>query len=245
MQTIITEDLDALNRRAVSIIRECARKAIQARGRFTITLSGGSSVKPIYEQLAAIRDLDWTRCFFFFSDERFVETSNPYSTFRLTDELLFSRLPGLPRGNLFPVPVEANSPKEGARQYGETIRRFFGLERGELPRFDLALLGMGRDGHTASLFPHISRDPEAHQIARMTHAGLSPWVDRVTLTYAVFNQARAVLFAASGEEKAEALRAVLEETPNHKHWPASGIRPVDGELIWLVEPQIARLLTRR
>jgi 6-phosphogluconolactonase len=140
------------------------------------------------------------------------------------------------------VPTDAPTPAEGARRYAATVRDFFGLADGEWPAFDLTLNGMGPDGHTASLFPHRSAVGETRRIAVMSHAGLAPWVDRVTLTLPVFNHARRVLFLAGGAAKADMLKQVLEGERNVKHWPAGGIDPEDGEAVWLLEPAVAAKL---
>lgn len=239
---LIAADGADQSRRFAALVRERAEEAVAARGQFTLVLGGGTSVRAAYHALAAERGMDWSRTLVFWGDERFIEPESVYSNYRLAREALLDSLPGLPRTNVFPVPVDAATPTLAALQYSETIRSVLGLGPQELPRFDLTVNGMGPDGHTASLFPHAPTPP-SFQIARMAHAGLAPWIDRVTLTMPVFNQARTVLFLAAGTAKAAMLKQVLEGEPNSKHWPASGVRPPDGEVIWLLEPGIAGLLT--
>lgn len=241
---IIAENTQDQSRRAADLTAEKAREAIQQRGRFTLALSGGSSVRATYERFAGAEGIDWSRVFLFFGDERLVDRDNPYSTYKLVEESLLSRIPALPPENVFPVPVDAPTPTEGARRYSATICEFFGVKRGDWPVFDLTLNGMGPDGHTASLFPHRSAVNETHRIVVMSHAGLAPWVDRVTLTLPVFDHARMVLFLAHGAAKADVLKQVLEGERNVKHWPAQGVIPMTGgEIIWLLEPEIAAKLT--
>ena len=242
---VVAENTEAAERQAVDLISERARVAITARGRFTLALSGGSSVRSVYARLAAEPGIDWTKVFLFLVDERFVEPTNPYSNFALVKESLIDRLPSLPASNVFSVPTDAPTPDEGARQYEAAIRRFFALEEGEWPRFDLCINGMGPDGHTASLFPHSPALSVIDRIAVMNHAGLSPWVDRVTLTFPALNHARCVLFLAGGAKKAEMLKAILEGERDVSRRPSQGVQPTDGELIWLLEPEIASLLATR
>ncbi len=157
---------------------------------------------------------------------------------------MISKVTRLPRDNIFAVPVEEATPARGARAYAEAIRNFFRLKDGELPRFDLCLNGMGLDGHTASLFPRKAALRNTGAIAVATHAGQPPWVDRVTLTLPVFNNARTLLVVSSGCGKAEKLRTALEEEPKPRSTPVQGLHPTDGELIWLLEPQIASKLAQ-
>ena len=239
-QIIVAADDADLVRCAAQVMVDKAQAAIAAHGRFTVALSGGSTVRPIYELFSAAEDIDWARVFVFWGDDRFVETSNPYSNFRLAHEALLSRAP-IPVANIFGVPTGERTPTAGAAKYSDTIRDFFGIAQGDVPRFDLVQQGMGPDGHTASLFPH-SAALSKRGIAVMNHAGLAPWVDRVTFTMATINAAACVLFVAKGGDKADMLKQVLEGEPNIKHWPSSAVHPADGELIWVIEPGIARLL---
>ena len=240
---IVAEGVEDQGRQAADFIAERAREAIAARGRFTLALSGGSSVRAAYERLAGAEGIDWDKVSLFFGDERFVEFTNPHSTYKLVEESLLSRVPALPRDHVFPVPTDAPTPTEGARRYAATVCEFFGVKRGEWPVFDLTLNGMGPDGHTASLFPNRAAVGETRRIAVMSHAGLAPWVDRVTLTLPVFDHARCVLFLANGAAKADVLRQVLEGERDVKRLPAQGVTPVDGEVVWLLEPGVASKLS--
>jgi 6-phosphogluconolactonase len=241
----ILSDVPAIVGRAAELVIQRIGSAVQERGRCTLALSGGTSVGNLFELLAADATIDWSKVFLFWGDDRFIEQSSQYNSFKLAEEKLLSRIPTLPRANVFPVPVDLQTPVEGARRYSETIRAFFDLGAGQWPRFDLAINGMGPDGHTASLFPHSAALDENTEIAVMNHAGLSPWIDRVTLTFPVFNHARCVLFMASGAAKAHTLKAVLEGERNVHEHPAQGIQPADGELIWLLDRSIAKLLNQK
>jgi 6-phosphogluconolactonase len=214
-----------------------ARTAIQGSGRFTVALSGGSTPRNLYSLLATQSDVPWGQIRFFFSDERHVPPDSPDSNFRMADESLFSRAP-IPQENIFRVPAEIPDADRAAQSYEQTLRQFFQLEEDDLPRFDLILLGLGPDGHTASLFP---RTAALHEDERLVAAN---WVEqfktwRITFTYPALNHAAAVLFMATGAEKQEALLQVLQGKPDLETYPAQGIKPTNGSLIWLVDQAAA------
>ena len=217
-----------------------ARTAIQASGRFSVALSGGSTPKCLYTLLATQFDVPWDGICFFFSDERHVPPDHPDSNYRMANEALFSLAP-IPKENIFRVPAEIPDADTAAQSYEQTLRQFFHLEdtgADALPRFDLILLGLGPDGHTASLFPGTAA---LHEDDRLV---ASNWVEkfkswRITFTYPVLNHAAAVLFMATGEEKQEALLQVLQGKPDRETYPARGVRPENGSLIWLVDQAAA------
>jgi 6-phosphogluconolactonase len=177
----------------------------------------------------------------FFSDERHVPPDDASSNYRMARETLLSRVP-IPEGNVERIRSEW-PPEEAARDYEGRIREVFGLARGDLPRFDLILLGMGADGHTASLFPGSTALHETESLVA------APRVDklvshRFTLTPVTINRAASVIFLVSGEEKAEALRNVLEGVHDPDRLPAQIVNPVDGDLLWLIDSAAGRLLSR-
>lgn len=229
-----------LSGQACSIVCELASSAISQRGRFTFALSGGSTVGEIYRLLAEQPGIDWSRISIFWGDERFVEHENPYSSFRLAENTLL-KAAGPSGAKLFPVPVDAASPDESARLYETVLRNQ--LEPGPrgIPILDLAINGMGPDGHTASLFPGAPR-PDVDRLCISAHAGRPPWVDRVTLTYSMLNSARTVLFAVTGSDKAEMVRRVFREPEDAVLVPASAIDPPQGVAHWLVDSGAASLL---
>jgi 6-phosphogluconolactonase len=214
-----------------------ARTAIQGSGRFTVALSGGSTPRNLYSLLATQSDVPWGQIRFFFSDERHVPPDSPDSNFRMASESLFSRAP-IPQENIFRVPAEIPDADTAAQSYEQTLRQVFQLEENDLPRFDLILLGLGPDGHTASLFP---RTAALHEDERLVAAN---WVEqfktwRITFTFPVLNNAAAVLFMATGAEKQEALLQVLQGKPDSETYPAQDIKPSNGSLIWLVDQAAA------
>lgn len=219
---------------AEELIR-AAEAAVSQRGRFTIALSGGSTPKNLYTLLAtnARSSLPWDRMFFFWGDERHVGPQHPDSNYRMCEECLLSKVP-VPPGNVFRIPAENPDAAAAAEAYEQTLRKFFALEPGSVPRLDLILLGIGPDGHTASLFPETAALNEKSRLA------VANWVEklntsRITLTLPVLNAARIVMFLVSGTDKAPAVRAVLESDTSGEQYPAKLVRPTEGQLIWLVD----------
>jgi 6-phosphogluconolactonase len=220
-----------------------AQNAIAERGRFTIALSGGSTPKNLYTLIAAnaSTSLPWNQIFFFWGDERHVPLDDPDSNYRMAKETLLSKVP-VPAANIFPIPAENPDAKAAAAAYEQTVRKFFGGAAGEVPRFDLILLGMGPDGHTASLFP------ETEALQENSRLVVPNWVEkfktsRITLTLPVLNAARNVLFLVSGADKATVLREVLEGSGPGEKFPSKLVRPSQGKLIWLVDRAAASQLT--
>ncbi len=227
-------DAQALAQGATETIVELAR----GHDRFTIALSGGSTPRALYSRLAAsplAESLDWSRIHLFWGDERCVPPDHPDSNYRMASETLISQVPLLP-ANIHRIAGE-RPPQEGAAAYEQELRAFFG----GLPHFDLVLLGMGDDGHTASLFPHTLA---LHEISRWVvpnHAP-SPPHKRLTLTAPVLNAADTILFLVSGTSKAAPLREVLHGTPDPQRLPAQLIHPQSGHLIWMTDAAAAALL---
>jgi 6-phosphogluconolactonase len=239
------EDLAAA---AVHYIGSVAWEAFIQRGRFTIALAGGSTPERTYALLARpenARRVNWERTLVFFGDERLVPHDDPRSNFAMAERSLLSRVP-LPADNVFAVPVEIGPPEAVAAAYAGTLAREFNLPPGGLlPRFDLILLGLGDDGHTASLFPGKPALEERDAWVVATPPGvLPPPVERVTFTFPVLNAAREVVFLVSGAGKAEVLREVLEGAPPVSERPAVGVRPAEGRLVWLVDEAAAGRLSR-
>jgi len=228
---------------AAEEVVHAANEAVAQRGRFTIALAGGSTPKSLYNLVAtnARTTLPWDRMFFFWGDERHVPPIDPESNYRMAEEAMLSKVP-VPPGNVFRIKTENPEAAAAAEDYEKAIRKFFGLEPGQFPRFDLILLGMGPDGHTASLFPGTTALQEKSRLV------VANWVEkmkthRITLTLPVLNAARCVTFLVSGTDKAPALKAVLEENVPAEQYPAKLIKPSDGKLIWLIDRAAASQLT--
>jgi 6-phosphogluconolactonase len=227
---------------AEEVIR-ATNDAVAQRGRFTIALSGGSTPKSLFNLLAtnAKSTLPWDRMFFFWGDERHVPPTDGDSNYRMADEAMLSKVP-VPAGNVFRFMTENPDAAAVADSYEQTLRKFFTLKAGELPRFDLILLGMGPDGHTASLFPGTAALKETSRLV------VANWVEklkthRLTLTLPVINAARSVAFLVSGVDKASPLHAVLETDASGEQYPSKLIHPTDGKLVWLIDRAAASQLT--
>lgn len=244
----IVEDAAALARAAAREFVARAREAVEARGSFFVALSGGSTPNAVYSLLADpagefYGQVQWDRVHVFWGDERFVAPDHRDSNYRAARAALLSRVP-IPEGQVHRVRTEFAAASKSAEDYAHVLRVFFRLKAGGLPRFDLIFLGMGADGHTASLFPGsaAARERERLVVAEKPE-GKDAW--RVTLTLPVLNAASRVVFLVSGESKAAALRAVLEGPPLPESLPAQAVRPKDaGALLWLVDRAAAGQLAR-
>jgi 6-phosphogluconolactonase len=243
----ILADTEALSRAAAEEWVRLADEAVRIRGRFTVALSGGSTPRALYRLLAAETGgfrtrMPWRQTHFFWGDERHVPPDHPDSNYRLAAEAMLSRVP-VPPGNLHRIPAETPNAAEAAEAYARTLRQFFDAAPGRFPRFDLILLGLGTNGHTASLFPGTDAVREQERLVA------APWVEklashRITLTPPVLNSAASVIFLVSGKEKAETLRAILEGPHEPDRLPAQLVRPADGRLLWIVDRAAAHLLQR-
>jgi 6-phosphogluconolactonase len=238
----IVADAAQLADDAARFFAEHAAEAIATRGVFRVALSGGSTPRALYRKLAAAPAgaIDWAHVHLFFGDERPVPPEHAESNYRMVKEALLSHAP-IPEANVHRIRAEMPDATEAADAYAQDVRTAFQIKTGEWPRFDLALLGMGPDGHTASLFPET---PVLHERSRIASAVWVPSMQtwRVTLTPPVFNHARTVLFLVSGSDKAETLHAVLDGPIDTDRLPAQLIAPTHGTVHWLVDqPAAARL----
>lgn len=238
MELQIFNEYDALSTAAAEIFVRTGADAIKARGRFLVALSGGSTPSGLYHLLASEpyrRQVDWQNTFVFWGDERCVPPDDKGSNYYQANEILLSQV-SIPRENILRIKGEL-VPCEASNAYAQTLKEFAtsGLD---WPRFELVLLGMGEDGHTASLFPGSQVD-----ITSPTQAVTADYqgrpANRVTLTSVVFNSARKILFLVTGESKAVILKRVFNEAFMPEQLPAQRIRPTDGQVIWLVDESAA------
>src|ERR1700690_2909836 len=223
----LTTPQELFSSAAEEVVR-AADEAVAAPGRFTIALSGGSTPRGLFNLLAtnARSVLPWDKMFFFWGDERHVPPTDPDSNYRMADEAMLSKIPVKPE-NIFRIPAENPDATAAADAYEKTLQEFFALAPGQFPRFDLILLGMGPDGHTASLFPGTTGLQENSRIV------IANWVEkmkthRLSFTYPVLNAAANVAFLVSGTDKAPALRAVLQSDAPGDQYPAKLVHPTDG-----------------
>lgn len=250
METVIRTDAQSVASEAAKRIIVSARQALAARSGFAFVLAGGSTPRLLYELLASseyVDRVDWPRVKVYFGDERCVPPDHEWSNYAMARPILLDRVP-LPPQNVHRIAGEL-PPDEAARAYAATIAATLAPEEPALPRFDLILLGMGDDGHTASLFPGMPalRERRAWVAGTRVPEYVRPQVSRVTLTLPVLNAAREVLFMVTGNAKAEPVRRVLrdaEHDPVAAALPAAQVLPRDGRLTWLLDAQAASSLRK-
>ena len=239
----IVADPEELAREGAGIFIAGVQEALREKETCTVVLAGGATPRSLYSMLAEERGfragVPWEKIHFFFGDERHVPPDSPESNYRMANEVLLSKVP-VPADHVHRIRGEEPDARKAAEEYEEVLRRNFRPKAGEIPEFDFILLGMGADGHTASLFPGTEALKERK---RLVVANWVPGLNahRFTLTPPLLNNAKYVLFLVTGEEKAETLRRVLEEK-NHEALPAGLIRPAHGRCLWLVDRFAARLL---
>lgn len=242
-QITVLPDLDAMSQEAARRFVGAAKMAVSARGRFTVALAGGSTPERLYRLLASdtYRDqVPWQATHVFFGDERAVPPDDAQSNYRMARRALLDAVP-IPPAQVHRMEGERD-PLEAATAYEQAVRQDFGLGVGQVPRFDLILLGMGPDGHTASLFPRTKALEDFADLVVANYVEkLETW--RLTFTYPVLNAAAQVLFLVGGTDKAAAVRAVLQGEPNREEYPSQGVLPTDGTVTFLLDTTAAASLT--
>jgi 6-phosphogluconolactonase len=229
----------ALSRAAADLVRSQALKATASHGRFSIALSGGSTPRMLYSLFAEhpwLETMPWPLVHVFWADERCVPPAHADSNYRLAAETFLPRV-SLPAGNVHRVRGE-EGPDRAAAVYELELKAFFGTA---MPAFDLILLGVGEDGHTASLFPRSEQLRERDRLVLPVH-GKGPGHSRVTLSLNVLNSARHIIFLVSGAPKAQVVREVMEDGPRSE-LPAARERPAQGDSVWLLDREAAVSLT--
>jgi 6-phosphogluconolactonase len=236
----VVPDVAALNAAAVQEFCASVEAAVAVRGRFSVALSGGNTPRGVYSLLAEQHKntLPWDKCFIFFGDERHVPPDHPDSNYRMARDALLSKIP-IPEQNVFRVGAELPADL-AADQYESELRAFFRLTGGAWPRFDLILLGIGDDGHTASLFPGTAALKEQSRLV------VANWVEkfqsyRITFTSPVLNHAAEAVFLVSGKSKSQILRDIFDPTKRGSY-PAQAVQPENGRLLWIADRDAASLL---
>jgi 6-phosphogluconolactonase len=238
-EIMICSDAAELARESARRFAELAEAFTNDAGRFTVALSGGSTPKAMFQILAEkpfADSLPWRSIHFFWGDERCVPPDHAESNYRMANETLLSKVP-VPRENIFRIPAEDEDHERAAAIYSETLQTFFAEEQ---PDFDLVFLGMGPDGHTASLFPGTTALCAGGVAAANYVDKLQSW--RITLTADAINRARNVTFLVAGADKAPALKEVLEGPRNPKQYPSQSIMPSHGAILWMIDEAAAKLL---
>jgi 6-phosphogluconolactonase len=239
-EILIFDDADQLARAAAVAFSEQAQSFITRQGRFSVALSGGNTPRRVYELLASDEfknQIAWKDVYIFFGDERPVPRNHPASNYGMAFAALLSKVP-IPAANIHAITGDGD-PNANARSYESELRSFF--PDAKWPRLDLVLLGLGEDGHTASLFPGTQalKENKAWVMAN--------WVERlsefrITLTAPVLNAATNVLFLVTGENKAASLVEIMRGPYQPECLPAQLIRPQDGSLVWMVDAAAARMV---
>lgn len=233
-------DLEELNRDAAALICEWAARCVKERGSFSVALSGGSTPRRLYERLARPPydvKLPWSQVHLFWGDERCVSPTQRESNYAMAQDALLRKI-APPSENVHRPPSEVSPPAKAADLMEKDLRAFFTSHRRRdgFPVFDLILLGVGQDGHTASLFPG---DPVLEESERWVAAVEKPHVDppvpRLTLTLPVLNRARCVIFLVSGAGKSEVMGQILRDSTADRRLPAARVHPLDGRLLWFLD----------
>jgi 6-phosphogluconolactonase len=239
----VYQNAGQVNRALAERFASISGKAIAARGRFVVSLAGGNTPHGAYELMTTpeyVALIDWQSAYVFWGDERCVPPESLESNARSVRETLLNHVP-VPVNHIHRIRGEID-PEQAAEEYDKTLREFFRnrMQSGK-PRFDLVLLGMGVDGHTASLFPGA---PSLHEEKKWVVAHKVKNVDlwRITLTPVALNAASNVIFLVMGAEKADMVKRVLEGDPNPDELPAQSIKPVDGNVLWLLDEHAASKL---
>ena len=234
-------DAEQLARAAAELFVSQAAEAIQARGRFRVALSGGSTPRRVFQLLATDEfssRIGWDRVDLFWGDERYVAADDRDSNYRMTADTLLRHIP-IPATNIHRVRTEISPAAAAASAYEIEIRQIFQYPS-SVPQFDLVYLGLGANGHTASLFPHTSVLGERIKLVEAEFVNeVNQW--RITMTLPLINRGRTVAFLVEGQPKAEVVREVLTGSPDPQRLPAEFIAP-DGKLLWMMDEAAAALL---
>ena len=240
-RVIVSSDRTELAAFAAAMFTEIQSAAVTERGKVTVALAGGSTPRDTYQRL---RNIDWSKSQLFFGDERFVAFNDPSSNYGMVQASLLEP-ESVPDSSVFPVTTGLATADDAVQAYERTLMQEFGLPNLEMPpRFDLILLGLGSDGHTASLFPGApSLNVDDRWVVASPPGTLPPPVERITMTFPVLNAAREVVFLVSGRDKASIVREVLQSPAGRDTHPSEGVSPSDGRVTWLLDREAASQLT--
>lgn len=235
----VNADVNELSLRAAEASVMTINGSVQTNGTCSVVLSGGNTPRTLYRMLSSqFRDqIPWTKVHVFWGDERYVPPDDPKSNYRMATETLLDHV-SCPAGNVHPMPTHLLDPDVAAGDYEKTLRTYFSEA---WPRFDLVLLGLGEEGHTASLFPGSPALEETRRWVVAVKAPSEPRL-RLTLTLPALTEAANIYFLVAGSNKAQALYHVLTGSPDPKSYPASGIRRAGGTVIWWVDREAAALV---
>ena len=239
----IVPDPESLASRSVQIFLTCAQQAIRTRDVFYVAISGGQTPRRFFELLADVASQqrpDWKKVQLFWVDERYVPADSPLSNYRLAQETFLNKIT-IPQENIHRIDTQYRDINQAAAAYQQNIRRAFSIGVGEIPQFDLVILGMGADGHTGSLFPDSYASLKTNDLAAAVYAK-DEKLGRITLTPSVLRAAAELAVLVSGGEKAPILKAVFTSEPDEIRYPIHTIWPVLDKVTWLVDKPAAQLL---
>jgi len=240
----ILPDGAAIAKRAAQEFIQAAANAVRAKGTFNVSLAGGSTPKALYGLLATDpvyrSQVPWDKTHLFFGDERHVGPGHPDSNFRMATEAMISRVP-LTKEQVVRIKGEYQDTEEAAREYEQALQSHFKLKTGEYPHFDLLFAGMGNEGHTLSLFPGTKALHANGRIVVRNWVG-KLYTERITLTALAASNSSQIIFMVTGEDKAPALKAVLEGPYEPEQLPAQLLQPTNGKLLWLVDTAAGSML---
>jgi len=240
-KVVVASDMEELAYRTVQLFVATAREAIESRGVFHVAISGGQTPERFFQQIAGTREartLPWEKVHIFWVDERYVPPDSQASNYRLAADAFLSKV-DIPTGNVHRIPTEYDDINDAAREYERTIREILGLAAGQMPEFDLVVLGMGQDGHTGSLLPNSYATFDMDDLVCVVYVMNSGTMNRVTLTRSVLLAARRLAVLVSGREKARTLRDVLTSEPDEVKYPIHVLWPVLNKVTWLVDREAA------
>ncbi|MHB8597231.1 MAG: 6-phosphogluconolactonase [Ktedonobacteraceae bacterium] len=241
MQIALYADSDTLSRDAAQYIVRLATESVVSHGRFTIALSGGTTPRKLYGMLGDEpyrSQIDWALVDIFWSDERCVPPDSEDSNYLLAQQVLLNKIP-IPAAQIHRMPADEPDRDAASQAYTDEMRRVFATNG--IPSFDLIQLGMGPEGHTASLFPHQASLHEQQRLV-MPVSVPKPPPPRLTFTPPILNAAHNVLFLVTGADKADAVQAVLEGAYNPDEYPAQIVQPTNGEVFWMLDTKAASAL---
>ena len=239
----VASDAEDLARRSAALFVKTAQEALDARGHFRTALSGGLTPRRTFELLAtstSARALPWSNIEVFWVDERYVPPDSPDSNYRLAADAFLGRVP-IPPDNVHRIPTEHEDISAAAQAYEATLRDVFDVQAGQVPQFDLIILGMGTDGHTGSLLPNSYAPFDMDALVSVVYA-LGEDLSRITLTHPVLRAAHRLSVLVSGLEKAQTLRDVLMEEPDEIRYPIHVLWPVLDKIVWLVDRDAAQAI---
>ena len=242
----IFPDVPAIAQQAAKLFVDAAQQAVKERGVFRVAMAGGSTPKTLYALLVSEpfrSQLPFDKMQLFFGDDRHVPPDHADSNYRMVSENFTSKTPIKPE-QVFRMKTELQDTEKAALDYEQTLKTKFALQPGELPRFDLMMLGMGNEGHTLSLFPATTALRDNGRLVVRTWVG-KLYTERITCTAPVANNSAAVLFMIAGADKAPALKAVLEGPYEPDQMPTQYIKPVNGKLIFLVDSAAGGMLSKK